>query len=106
MSELRARARVFYNALNFDMPVNFGQDGLDGDKYVDNLHGDAIRDPISLNNVGQTEGDLGDLEAARNAWREGLEIARRLSHAFLDRPRYSQDLAWIEARMSAPTEQS
>jgi hypothetical protein len=51
MSELRARARVLYNALNFDTPVNFGQDelfpkGLGEDKYVDNLHGGAERDPV------------------------------------------------------------
>jgi hypothetical protein len=51
MSELRARARVLYNALNFDTPVNFGQDelfpkGLGEDKYVDNLHGAADRDPV------------------------------------------------------------
>jgi hypothetical protein len=50
MSELRARARVLYNALNFDTPVNFGQDeliaGLGRDKYVDNLHGEAERDPV------------------------------------------------------------
>jgi hypothetical protein len=50
MSELRARARVLYNALNFDTPVNFGQDelieGLGEDKYVENLHGAAERDPV------------------------------------------------------------
>ena len=50
MSELRARARVLYNALNFDTPVNFGQDelakGLDRDKYVESLHGPADRDPV------------------------------------------------------------
>jgi len=51
MSELRARARILYNALNFDTPVNFGQDelvpqGLGKDKYVDNLHGGAERDPV------------------------------------------------------------
>jgi hypothetical protein len=50
MSELRARARVLYNALNFDTPVNFGQDelikGLGTDKYVENLHGAAERDPV------------------------------------------------------------
>jgi hypothetical protein len=51
MSELRARARVLYNALNFDKPVNFGQeelvaDGLGRDKYVENLHGAALRDPV------------------------------------------------------------
>jgi hypothetical protein len=51
MSELRTRARVLYNALNFDTPVNFGQDelvpkGLGEDKYVDDLHGAADRDPV------------------------------------------------------------
>ena len=50
MSELRARAKVLYNALNFDTPVNFGQDelvkGLGPEKYVENLHGAADRDPV------------------------------------------------------------
>jgi hypothetical protein len=50
MSELRARARVLYNALNFDTPINFGQGellkGLDRDKYVEGLHGPAERDPM------------------------------------------------------------
>jgi hypothetical protein len=51
MSELRARARILYNALNFDTPVNFGQEelfpnGLGEDKYVDSLHGPAARDPV------------------------------------------------------------
>jgi hypothetical protein len=51
VSELRGRARVLYNALNFDTPVNFGQEelvpnGLGKDKYVDNLHGAAERDPV------------------------------------------------------------
>ncbi len=50
MSELRAKARILYNALNFDTPVNFGQDelikGLGEDKYVENLHGAADRDPV------------------------------------------------------------
>jgi hypothetical protein len=50
MSELRARARVLYNALNFDKPVNFGLDeliaGLDADKYVENLHGEPLKDPV------------------------------------------------------------
>jgi hypothetical protein len=40
-----------YNALNFDTPVNFGQEelvpkGLGEDKYVDSLHGAADRDPV------------------------------------------------------------
>ena len=50
MSELRAKARILYNALNFDTPVNFGQDelikGLGEDKYVENLHGAVERDPV------------------------------------------------------------
>ena len=42
---------MLYNALNFDKPVNFGQDelvadGLGRDKYVENLHGAAERDPV------------------------------------------------------------
>lgn len=50
MSELRARTRVLYNALNFETPVNFGQDeltaGLAEDRYVENLHGAVARDPV------------------------------------------------------------
>lgn len=51
MSELRARARILYNALNFDTPVNFGQEelvpkGLGEDKYVPSLHGPVERDPV------------------------------------------------------------
>jgi len=50
MSELRSKARTFYNALNFATPVNFGQDdliaGMGEDKYVENLHGDRLRDPV------------------------------------------------------------
>ncbi len=50
MSELRGKARIFFNALNFDAPVNFGQDelaaGLDADKYVADLHGESRRDPV------------------------------------------------------------
>ena len=49
-SDLRARAKVLYNALNLDTPINFGQDelvaGLSQDLYVENLHGGADRDPV------------------------------------------------------------
>ena len=44
--------------------------------------------------------DLGNLEAARSAYRESLEITRRLAGTFPDQPRYQQDLAWIEARVA------
>ena len=50
MSELRGKTRTFYNALNFDTPVDFGQEelapGLGRDKYVENLHGAAASDPV------------------------------------------------------------
>jgi hypothetical protein len=75
MSELRARARVLYNALNFDTPVNFGQEelfakGLGEDKYVE------------MNNVGQTERHLGYLDTAAPSIARSLEITRRLTRAF------------------------
>ncbi len=41
---------MFYNALGFDKPINFGQDelvaGLGEDLYVENLHGEPERDPV------------------------------------------------------------
>jgi hypothetical protein len=50
MSELRSKARIFYNALSFDKPVNFGLNeligGLDEEKYVENLHGEPSKDPV------------------------------------------------------------
>lgn len=54
MDELRARAKAFYNALDFDRPINFGLDELVGNDdalpvglYVDGLHGAGLGgDPI------------------------------------------------------------
>lgn len=54
MSDLRARAKTFYNALDLDRPINFGQTRLIGaehaqpeELYVPNLHGeDQRRDPM------------------------------------------------------------
>ncbi len=39
---------------------------------------------VSLNNVGNVERDLGDLVAAREAYRESLAIDRQLRHALGD----------------------
>ncbi|MFV8749741.1 hypothetical protein ACNOYE_04210 [Nannocystaceae bacterium ST9] len=52
MTDARAKARAFYNAIDFDRPINFGQDELVGegpsdDVYVASLHGgDGSPDPI------------------------------------------------------------
>jgi hypothetical protein len=48
MNDIRARAKAFYNALNFDRPIDFGADhlvenSLDASLYVEGLHGE--RDP-------------------------------------------------------------
>ena len=48
---------------------------------------------ISLNNVSQTEGDLGNLEAARSTYRESLELRRRLREALGDTPQALRDLS-------------
>ena len=62
--------------------------------------------PSRSKGIGAVERDLGDLEAARAAHRESLDIARRLSGAFPDNPRHQRDLAWIEAQMQAIDEPS
>jgi hypothetical protein len=62
--------------------------------------------PVSLDNVGRVERDLGNLETACSAWGESREIVQQLSRAFPDNPQYQRDLAWIEARSSAPIEQA
>ena len=84
MSELRARARVFYNALNFDKPVNFGQEelvpkGLGEDKYVDSLHGAADHDPVQelANQI-----DLCDSAGARSTGRGSRPGSKK--PAFID----------------------
>ena len=48
---MRARAKILFNALNLDRPVNFGQDtlvanGLGEDLYVQDLHGWHDGDPV------------------------------------------------------------
>lgn len=45
MTDIRSRARTFYNALDFDRPIGFGTDrlianALDASLYVEKLHGD------------------------------------------------------------------
>jgi hypothetical protein len=52
MNDVRAKAKAFYNALDFDRPINFGQDelvaeGQSDDVYVVGLHGnDGSADPV------------------------------------------------------------
>jgi len=54
----------------------------------------ALRDlSASLDNVGRVEGDLGNLEAARAAYRESLELRRRLREAVGDTPQALRDLS-------------
>ena len=54
----------------------------------------ALRDlSISLDNVGQVEGDLGNLEAARTAYRESLELLRQLREAVGETPQALRDLS-------------
>lgn len=54
MNDVRAKAKVFYNALDFDRPINFGQEELVSKEraqpenlYVPSLHGDVgAIDPV------------------------------------------------------------
>lgn len=51
MSELRNRAKLFYNQLDFDKPIAFGdkplvQNGLSETLYVKSIHGTGERDPV------------------------------------------------------------
>lgn len=51
MNELRARAKAFFNSLDFDKPIEFGvkglvKNGLTKDLYVDSLHGEGGNDPL------------------------------------------------------------
>ncbi|MGH8657193.1 MAG: hypothetical protein ACREV4_01530 [Gammaproteobacteria bacterium] len=51
MNELRARAKSFFNSLDFDKPIEFGvkglvENGLTKDLYADSLHGDGGYDPL------------------------------------------------------------
>ena len=51
MSDLRAQAKAFYNALDFDKPIDFGvpdlvPNGLDEGLYVERIHGEGDRDPV------------------------------------------------------------
>ena len=54
MNDLRTRAKAFYNAFDFDQPINFGQDDLIGSDqaqpaamYVERLHGiEESVDPV------------------------------------------------------------
>lgn len=53
---------------------------------------------IALDNVGEIEAELGDLEAARAAYGESLELRRRLHEAFPNHPQFAKDLARAETR--------
>jgi len=51
MSDLRSRAKTFYNALDFEKPINFGVKGLvdnalSDSLYVKSIHGEGDRDPV------------------------------------------------------------
>jgi hypothetical protein len=83
VSELRGRARVLYNALNFDTPVNFGQEelvpnGLGKDKYVDNLHGAAERDPVQelANQIDLSDSAGADLFTGNRGTGKTTELLR------------------------------
>ena len=54
----------------------------------------ALRDvSVSLNNVGGVERDLGNLEAARSAYRKSLELGRRLREAVGETPQALRDVS-------------
>jgi hypothetical protein len=51
MNDLRTRAKAFYNSLDFDKPIAFGQtdlvpNGLDERFYVERIHGEGDRDAV------------------------------------------------------------
>jgi hypothetical protein len=51
MSDLRNRAKRFFNTLNFDTPINFGVEGLvetslGEELYVPSLHGNKDSDSV------------------------------------------------------------
>ena len=51
---------------------------------------EALRDvSVSLNNVGRTHQALGEWEAARRCFQEGLALGQRLSEAFPDLPDFN-----------------
>ena len=54
----------------------------------------ALRDlSVSLNKVGKVEADLGNLEPARAAYRESLELRRQLRASLGDSPQALRDLS-------------
>jgi len=53
---------------------------------------------VALANVGGVESDLGNLEPARAAYRESLELRRQLREAFPAIPQFQRDLEWFEGR--------
>ncbi|MCG6863428.1 MAG: hypothetical protein LJE70_19510 [Chromatiaceae bacterium] len=62
---------------------------------------EALRDlSISLDNIGKTDQALGDLDSARVAFAEGLEIARRLAAAPPRHTDYRDLPDWFEQRMA------
>ena len=62
----------------------------------------ALRDlSVSLNNVGQIEGDLGDLEAVRTAWRESLEVLQHLRESSPRPEQFETEAARLEALLKA-----
>ena len=54
----------------------------------------ALRDlSVSLEKIGQVEADLGNLEPARAAYRESLELRRQLRASLVDTPQALRDLS-------------
>ena len=125
MSEQRARARVLYNVLNFELRLAtilrqdyfdceaalvLHRESLDLRRRLRESVGDTARAwrdlSVSLNRVGDIERDLGNLEAARTLYREGRDLCRQLSGAFPDNLRHRRDLAWIETQIQALGEPS
>jgi hypothetical protein len=65
----------------------------------DNSH-TALRDlSVSLDNVGDTAGRMGNLSKAEAACRENIMVLRRLSHAFPDIQEYREMLRQAETSM-------
>jgi len=62
---------------------------------------EALRDlSVSLDNVGKTDQALGDWQQARNAFTEGLEIARSLAAALPRHQDYKDLPDWFERRLA------
>ena len=88
MSELRACARISYNALNFDNPVNFGRKNSF-------LRASAKTNTLKRNLHGRTESDLGNRRALR-------EFEFDLCDSVPDPPDINRDLAGSRPGLKNP----